>query len=179
MSHLHSTLSITSSSALFHDISRPLKSSFTTSVQFFHGILLLFHSSGTQCNIWLALLSLFMRHTWSSHLSLLFLMMFSMSSCPVLSLILLFVILTCHHTCKFSLATYVFSCISLASSFLLFATVICQASDSYNSVLTTMALYSLNAASIYLPDSVKPSKSSIFLPYVYFYLSVTATVHRN
>src|SRR6218665_1043131 len=94
----HSTLSIASSSALSHDISRPLKSFLTVSVQFFHGLPLLFLPSGTQCNIWLALLSLFMCHTWPSHHSLLFLIMFSISSCPVLSLILLFVILSCHDT---------------------------------------------------------------------------------
>src|SRR6218665_27343 len=61
---LHSTLSIASSSALSHDISRHLKLFLTVSVQFFHGILLLFRTSGTQCNIWLALLSLSMCHTW-------------------------------------------------------------------------------------------------------------------
>src|SRR6218665_1037792 len=95
---LHSTLSITSSSALSHDISRPLKSFLMVSVQFFRGLPLLFLPSENQCNIWLALLSLSMRHTWPRHRSLLFLMMFSISFCPVLSLILLFVILSRHDT---------------------------------------------------------------------------------
>src|SRR6218665_3214970 len=96
---LHSTLSIASSFLpLSQDISRPLKSFLTVSVQFFRGLPLLFLPSGNQCNIWLALLSLCMRHTWPNHPSLLFLMMFSISSCPVLSLILLFVILSCHDT---------------------------------------------------------------------------------
>src|SRR6218665_1536403 len=95
---LHLTLSIASSSALSHDTSRPLKSFLTVSVQFFRGLPLHFLPSGNQCNIWLVLLSLSMCHTWSSHRSLLFLMMFSISSCPVLSLILLFVILSCHDT---------------------------------------------------------------------------------
>src|SRR6218665_2240264 len=85
----HSTPSIASSSALSHDISRPLKSFLTVSIQFFRGLSLLFLPSGNQCNIWLALLSLSMRHTWPSHSSLLFLMIFSISSCPVRSLIYL------------------------------------------------------------------------------------------
>src|SRR6218665_4029289 len=87
---LHSTLSIASSLALSHDISRPLKSFLTVSVQFFRGLPLLFLPSGNQCNIWLALLSFSVRHTCPSHRSLLFLMMFSISSCQVLSLKLLF-----------------------------------------------------------------------------------------
>src|SRR6218665_508756 len=84
--HIVSTLSIASSLALSHDISRPLKSFSTVSVQFFRGLPLLFLPSGNQCNIWLALLSFSVRHTWPSHRSLLFLMMFSISSCQVLSL---------------------------------------------------------------------------------------------
>ena len=56
-------------SVLSHDISRPLKSFITVSIQFFRGLPLLFLHSGTQCNIWLALLSMSMRHTWSSHRS--------------------------------------------------------------------------------------------------------------
>src|SRR6218665_960496 len=95
---LHSTLSVASSSALSHDISRPLKSFLTVSVQFFRGLPLLFIPSGTQCNTWLALLPLSMRHTCPSHHSLLFLMMLPISSCPVLSLIPLFVILSRHDT---------------------------------------------------------------------------------
>src|SRR6218665_3620364 len=74
---LHSTLSIASSSTLSHDISRPLKSFLMVSVQFFRGLPLLFLPSGTQCNTWLALLSLSMRHTWPRHRSLLFLIMLS------------------------------------------------------------------------------------------------------
>src|SRR6218665_1636996 len=66
------------------------------SMQFFRGLPFLFLASGTQCNTWLALLP--MRHTCPSHLNLLFLMMFSISSCPVLSLILMFVILSRHNT---------------------------------------------------------------------------------
>ena len=81
---LHLTLSITSSSALSDDISRPLKSFFMASALFFRGLPLLILPSGTQCNIWLTLLSLSMRHTWPSHHSLLFLMMFSISFCPIL-----------------------------------------------------------------------------------------------
>src|SRR6218665_308576 len=94
----HSTLSIASSSAFSHDIPRPLKSFLTVSVQFLCGLPLLFLPSGTQCNIWLALVSMSTRHTWPSRHSLLFLMMLSVSSCPVLSLILLFVLLVCHDT---------------------------------------------------------------------------------
>src|SRR6218665_371828 len=96
---LHSTLSIASASALSHDISRPLQSFLTVSVQFFRSLPLLFLPSGTQCNTWLALLSLSIRHTWPRHRSLFFLLMFSISSCPVLFLILLFVILSRHDTC--------------------------------------------------------------------------------
>src|SRR6218665_2765349 len=95
---LHSTLSIANSSALSHDISRPLKSLLTVSVHFFRGLHFLFLPSGTQCNIWLALQSLSMRHTWPSHRTLLFLMMFSISFCSVLSYILLFVILSRNDT---------------------------------------------------------------------------------
>src|SRR6218665_885061 len=95
---LHSNLSIASSSALSHDISRPLKSFLTVSVQIFRGLPLLFLPSGTQRNTWLALLSLSVHHMWPSLCSLLFLMMLSISSCPVLSLTLLFVILSCHDT---------------------------------------------------------------------------------
>src|SRR6218665_1211613 len=95
---LHLILSISSFSALSHDISRPLKSLITVSVQFIRGLPLLFLPSGTQCNIWLALLSLPVRRTWPSHRSLLFLMMLSISSCPVLSLILLFLILSRYDT---------------------------------------------------------------------------------
>src|SRR6218665_3950437 len=39
--------------------------------------------------------------------------------------------------------------------------------------------FSLNATSVFLPDSVKPSKSSNFTSCVYFYLSVTAAVRRH
>src|SRR6218665_2604534 len=53
---LHSALLIASSSALSHDISRPLKSFLMISVQFFCGLSLLFLPSGTQSNVWLALL---------------------------------------------------------------------------------------------------------------------------
>src|SRR6218665_3723458 len=96
---LHLTLFIANPSALSHDISRPLKLFLTVSVQFFSCLPVLFLLSGTQCNIWFALLSLFLRNTWPSHHhSLLFPMMFSISSCPLLSLILLVVILSRHDT---------------------------------------------------------------------------------
>src|SRR6218665_2567468 len=90
---LHSTLAPPPSPMIF---SRPLKSFLTVSVQFFRGLPLLFLPSGNQCNIWLSLLSLSMCHTWPNHHSLLFLMMLFISS--VLSLTLLFVILSCHDT---------------------------------------------------------------------------------
>src|SRR6218665_1288424 len=64
---LHLTLFIANPSALSHDISRPLKSFLTVSVQFFSCLPVLFLPSGTQCNIWFALLSLFLRNTWPSH----------------------------------------------------------------------------------------------------------------
>src|SRR6218665_3860529 len=94
----HRSLSIASSPSLYHEISRHLRSLLTVSVQFFRGLPLLFLPSGTQRNTWLALLSLSVHHMWPSLCSLLFLMMLSISSCPVLSLILLFVILSCHDT---------------------------------------------------------------------------------
>ena len=68
---LHSTLSIASSSALSHNISRPLKSSLTISAQIFRGFPLFFLPSGTQWNIWLALLSLSLRRTWHTVVQLL------------------------------------------------------------------------------------------------------------
>src|SRR6218665_556101 len=64
------------------NISRHLKSLLTVSIQFFRGLPFLFLPSGTQCNTWLALLSLSVQHTWPSHFNLLFLMMFSLSFCP-------------------------------------------------------------------------------------------------
>src|SRR6218665_2295773 len=142
---LHSVMSIACSSALSHDVSRPLKSFLAVSVQFFRGFPLLFRPSGTQCNnIWLALLCLSMRLMWPSHRSFLFLMMFSLSSCPVLSLILLFVILSFSDTCKILLCH--------ASSLFLFSTVIGQVSDPYNSVFTTLShyFYSINSFLILL-----------------------------
>src|SRR6218665_2730710 len=46
---LHLTLSIACSSAVFHDISRPLKSFLMVSVQFCRGLPVLFLPPGTQC----------------------------------------------------------------------------------------------------------------------------------
>src|SRR6218665_1545973 len=95
---LHLTLSFACSSALSHDISRSLKSFLTVSVQLFLFSFIPQKPNAIQVPAWLALLSLSMRHTCPSHLSLLFLLMLSISSCPILSLILLFVILSCHDT---------------------------------------------------------------------------------
>src|SRR6218665_1241619 len=68
-----------------HDISRPLKSILTVSVQFFRSLPLLFLNSGTQCNRAYLVGSSVLVHA-PSHRSRLLLMMFSISSCPVLSL---------------------------------------------------------------------------------------------
>src|SRR6218665_2006137 len=67
--HNKNTLDSVHCSVLSNDISRPLKSFITVSIQFFRGLPLLFLPSGAQCNIWLALLSMSMRHTWPSHRS--------------------------------------------------------------------------------------------------------------
>ena len=91
-------------------------------VQFLRGLPLLFLPSGTQCNIWLALPSFFMQHTCPNRFNLFFLMMFLISSCPVLYLIPLFEILSCHDTCRI-LLSHLWCTISCL---LLFATVIGQ-----------------------------------------------------
>src|SRR6218665_3989415 len=76
-------------------ISRHSKSVLMASVQFFHGLPLPFLHTRTQSNGWI---SLSKQNTWPSHFYLLFLIIFSISSCPTLGpiKILLFVMLLRH-----------------------------------------------------------------------------------
>src|SRR6218665_1272446 len=79
--------------------------------------------------------------------SLLLLMMFPISSCPVLFHISLFVIISLQEMCNILLRHL----LCAASSFLPFATIIGQVSESYSSVLSTTASHSLILVLISLP----------------------------
>src|SRR3984885_5442743 len=119
--------------------SMPRRYSCMVSAKFFLGLPLPRLPSGVHFIAWIALLSSSMRATCPIHLSLLPLMLSSSFSCPVFSLIALFVILSRHEMCRILLSHLWCA----ASRRFLFATVIDQVSEPYNRVLITTASYNL------------------------------------
>src|ERR1700733_1610217 len=145
------------------------------SAQFFLGLPLPRLPSGVHFIAWIALLSSSMRATCPIHLSLLPLMLSSSFSCPVFSLIALFVILSRHEICRILLSHLWCA----ASRRFLFATVIEQVSEPYSSVLIrpyhnlVQSNLDFNTTSFAFPDLFQSPKSSICLSNSCFYFIVT------
>src|SRR6218665_2350687 len=135
------SLSAAASRASSHVSSSILRSPRMVSGQFFLGLPLPLFRPGVQFNTCLAFLFMFILATCPSHVSLFLLMMQPSSFCLVLSLIILFGILSLHVTCNILLSRRLQSRCA-ASSLLPFATVIGHVSAPYSNVLSTMDSYS-------------------------------------
>src|SRR6218665_1145553 len=100
MRFLQPSLSSAASRASSHVSFNPLRSSRMVSGQFFLGLPLPLFCHGVQFITCLSFLFLFILATCPNHVSLFLLMMLPSSSCLVLSLIILFGILSLHETCN-------------------------------------------------------------------------------
>src|SRR6218665_540644 len=104
MHFLQPSLSSAASRASSHVSSSILRSSRMVSGQFFLGLPLPLFRPGVQFNTCLAFLFMFILATSPNHVSLFLLMVQTSSSCLVLSVITLFVILSRHVTCNILLS---------------------------------------------------------------------------